>query len=53
MVRKLVGGWEASNCFDNQLFVWSKVVQHESGKEKSLRGFTEIGVTLCTRGIKI
>ena len=34
MVRKLVGGWEASNCFDNQLFVWSKVVQHESGKEK-------------------
>ena len=53
IIRKVTGGWEASNCLSNQLSAWSKVVQHEYGKEKSLRGFTETSVTLCTRGIKI
>ena len=52
-VRKLVGGWDASNFAEKPTSFWSKVVQHESGKEKKLRGFTETGVTLCTRGIKI
>ena len=51
-VRKLVGGWKASNLAEKPTF-WSKVVQHESGKEKNQRGFTETGLTLCTRGIKI
>ena len=50
-VRKLVGGWEASNFAEKPTSFRSKVVQHESGKEKNLRGFTEKGITFSTGGI--
>ena len=51
-VRKLVGVWEARNFAKKPTSFWSKVVQHESVKEKNLHGFTETCVTLSTRGIK-